>query len=588
MVLSKPVTDPHYTGCINVNERTNQNDRLGHARNLLGRYRWRFMLASLGAALVVLGVSLVLPRKFEAEAIFERRSDLIMHELTSRGRVSDMNNPVRRTARVDLTSRAAIMQVIEELDLLEGSSGYASHEHTQRELVSQLRRNLRVSVDLATGSLERIRLTLVDENPKRAQAVVNRLVENYIEENERQLKKSMEDAAAFFREQRSTCEQRIDTLEEQRVRFELEHADLLPDESASLQQRISDTELQVLEARQQKEAADRWVETLESQLNEKQNQPETTTSLVMKPNPQIAEIDMRLKKHMADLDNMITMRRMTPSHPAVQSLKDKIAELQKIRATLPTEVVSERMVSPVLAAQELQMKLAEARSRANGAADAVALAEQQLTKFNEINADMYPVRSAYRRLDRSILDVQHQIDFWDDNLRRVEMVLVAESGQRGVNMQFTHPCGELRVPSSPDLAQVLFAAIGAAGVVGVLTLLISDRTERSFTDMQEPSRELGLPILGATGELITNRAVRWRGFSHRVLYPTCVALMLVILAGASYMTYVGLRTPQTSQSIWLRAFKQLVSDPNSADAETKLTQSSDSLTDASGDASGEF
>lgn len=565
-----------------MNEHTNQNDRLGHARNLLGRYRWRFMLATLGAALVVLAVSLVLPRKFEAEAIFERRSDLIMHELTSRGRVSDMNDPVRRTAQVDLTSRPAIMQVIEDLDLIDEKANTTGEDHSQRELVNHLRRNLRVSVDLATGNLERIRLTLVDENPKRASAVVNRLVENYIGENEKQLRKTMQEAAVFFREQRASCEKRIEELEEERVRFELKHADLLPDDSASLQQRISDTELQLLQVRQDKEAADRWVETLEAQLTEMSGQPGTTTSLVMRPNPQIAEIEQRLKRHKADLDDMLTIKRMTPSHPSVQSLHDQINELTELSKTLPREVVAERMISPAMGDQELAMKLAEARSRAKGAADAVALAEQQLAKLHTINSDMYPVRSEYRRLERSIADVQHQIDFWDDNLRRVEMAMVAESGQRGINMQFTHPCGVLKVPSSPDLGQVLFAAIAIAAVSGVLTLLISDRTERTFSNMHDPSRELGLPILGATGELITNRAVRWRLFSHRVLYPACVATMLLILASACYMTYVVLRTPQTQQNLLIRTFNQLVGDPSRSQPKPALTQVPEQLSAADG------
>ena len=566
-----------------MNENTTQNDRLTQVRNLLIRYRWRFMFASLGAALIVLGVSLFLPRKYEAEAIFERRSDLIMHELTSRGRVSELNQPVRRTAQVDLTSRPAVIDVIDELKLLDQSSGYAHHEHSQRELINHLRRNLRVSVDLATGNLERIRLTLIDEHPDRARAVVNRLVENYIKENEAQQRKAMDDAAAFFREQRVACEKRIDILEEERVRFELKHAALLPDESASLQQRISDTELQLLEARQEKEAADRWVETLEAQLAEKQGEPDTTTSLVMRPNPQISDINAKLKQYEAQLDDMVTIRRMTDQHPAVQGLREQIAELKRIRETLPTEVVSERMVTPLMAAQELSIKLAEARSRASGTADAVALAEDQLKKLNTINADMYPVRSAYRRLDRAIVDAQRQSDFWDDNLRRVEMAMAAENGQRGVNMQFSHPCGKLRVPTSPDLMQVLFAAVAAGMVAGVLTLLISDRTERTFTDLQTPSRELGLPVLGATGELITRRAVRWRAFSNRVLYPTCGLAMMLLLVAASYMTYVELRTPQTSGSLFQRAVDHLVSEPAGAKDPAKPVDQDETLVAARSD-----
>lgn len=536
---------------------TNQSDRLGLVRSLLIRYRWRFTLAMLFAAVVVLVTSLFLPRKFEAEATFERRQDLVMDELSSRGRVSTVDRLLRRTAKADLAGRPALMRVIEELEL-GGPDGAAGTENARRELLLHLRRNLRVTIDLATPNLERVRVTLVDDNPARARAVVNRLVEDYIADNEKKWQRSLVDAEAFFREQRAISEVRIDELEAERVKFELENAELLPDESGSLQTRIGETEAQLLTARQEKEAADHWVKTLRDQLAEKLSEPDTMTSLTMGANPQVSEIDAKLGRYRAELDQLVTIRRMTDKHPMVKSLRSKIEELVSLREALPAEVVNERRVTPAAGKTELEIRLAEAETQAKAAASSVEVAETQLAKLKAVLVDMYPARSAYRRLERSIIDAQRQIDFWDDNLRRVTMAMAAEVGSHGVTLDFTHPCGELSVPSSPDLMQVLFAAVLMGIAAGVLTLLVSDRTNRTFANLNDPARDLGLPLLGATGELITARAQRWRAFVSNVVYPVCVLLLVGVLFATAYSAYVVLRTAPGEGGKWHETLHSLI------------------------------
>ncbi len=541
-----------------MNDTANQFDRFGKVRNLLMRYRWRFVLAVLGAALMVLLVSLALPRKYEAEAIFERHSDLVMNELANRGRATQLRPRLNKMVQADLAGRPALIRVVERLALLKQAGADDQNDFTRQELINHLHRNLRVTLELSTSNLERVRVTLIDEDPKRARAVVNELVRIFIEDHEKEWKESLDDAGSFFREQQIACEQQIEALEKQRVEFELKHAELLPDEAASLKQRIADTEAQLLEARQKQQAAERWLDTLARRLESSEHAPRDTTSVIMRPNPELDAIDNRLAKYRDQVDHLLTVERMTANHPTVRSMESKIAELQERRDTLPTEVVSERRMSSSSPQSQRPLELAEAQSHAEAAAAAVVLAEEQLAKLNSLNTRMYPVQSQYRRLARDIDHLQRQADFWDDNVRRVMMANAAETDQRGVSMRFTHPCGELNVPSSPDPAQVMFAALVVGIAAGVLALLVSDRTDRTFTDLHEATRELGLPILGATGPLITARAARWQAFTHRVVYPVCILLMGAALSVAAYTTYVALRTPQTGDNVWHQAFQRLV------------------------------
>ena len=63
----------------------NQVRALMDACEVLVRFRWRFIVPAFVVTVVILGVCLVLPRKYKAKAIFERRTDLVMTEIMHRG-----------------------------------------------------------------------------------------------------------------------------------------------------------------------------------------------------------------------------------------------------------------------------------------------------------------------------------------------------------------------------------------------------------------------------------------------------------------------------------------------------------------------
>ena len=47
--------------------------------------RERVVLSAFAVTLMVLGMSLFLPRKYKSEAMFERRTDMVLSEMTARG-----------------------------------------------------------------------------------------------------------------------------------------------------------------------------------------------------------------------------------------------------------------------------------------------------------------------------------------------------------------------------------------------------------------------------------------------------------------------------------------------------------------------
>lgn len=539
-----------------MTKRLEHSELFGEAKNLLTRYRWRALLVSVTVMLVVLVTALFLPRKYEAEAIFERRTGLVLDEISSRGSVLRSLQSIRGTVDASLTGGPAVERVVDELGLPKARSdeaaGRSGDEVGRRELIRHLRRRLRVDVDLASRNQERVRLTLVDSDPERARRVVNELVRNYIADVEARIDKSLEEAAEFFERQRKKHEQRIDDLEIERVQFELKHGDLLLGESAGFVERIAEAEQKLLEAQRVRAAAERRLETLEAEYERRRGEGGTITDVVRRPNPEITEVETQIEQYRKELEQAVTIRRMTERHPLVVRLRGRIDALTARKKELPAEVVAERVTKQSEVLEELRTKIAEARSELQSTESAVGLARELLKSLNVENAEVFPVRAEYRRLERQVREAQREVDFWDENDRRIKVAQAAEGGQRGVTLDFIKPSGTLRVPSSPDLAQVLFAAFVAAGVAGVLTVLISDRTDQSYASITEVSTDTSLPTFGAIGEIITRRRARARSIVRGFVYPATSVAMAALLMLAAYANYVSLRTPNSGEPLWER------------------------------------
>jgi hypothetical protein len=148
------------------------------------------------------------------------------------------------------------------------------------------------------------------------------------------------------------------------------------------------------------------------------------------------------------------------------------------------------------------------------------------------------------KLDREIAQLQRQLGFWEDNLRRLDMIRAAESGDRGIRLAFIQPCGPLTHPVSPQWMQVLMAAVGLGLVAGAAAVLLAHRTDVTFHRGNELASALDLPLLGSVSEILSVRQQRARRVQRLVIYPlnlTAMAAVLVFMAG---MLYLNLERPE--------------------------------------------
>ncbi|MAE61163.1 MAG: hypothetical protein CMJ49_07385 [Planctomycetaceae bacterium] len=543
------------------------SETLRDLKRVISRYRWRFIMPCFGVMLLTLLAGLLLPRKYEASAIFERRNDLVMSEIAGRG-APESFAMLKRSLVEELSGTPAVDQVIGDLQLV--SDGRLHHEDERirrtaemqrQDLLYRIHRNTRVHYDMSTPQVDRIRVVFTDTDANRARVVANQLVASYIDRARRQVDQMLGEAADFFDSQVEDYRDRIDVLENQKLEFEIEHAGMLPEDPSDMQVRLTEAESHLHQLQQRHQTVKKQIERLTGQIG--QPDGDGATTIVKGKNPDLVRLEQQLRRYLDELDQAVTIRKMTDQHPIVVSLHRKIDVLNQAIAETPGEVITERVFAQDPKNTHMKLALIEALAERDALAGEISTTRRAVQNYSSQAGRFLPVRTEYRKIERQIESAERQLTFWEDNLRQVTMALTAELGQRGISMDFIKPSARIQRPSSPDLMQVLFATAVLGIASGVGCVLLADRTDQTFHTVDDTADALDVPVLGAVAEIISGRQSRVRWMTRKVVFPAAITVMFVVLIGAAYVNYLSLRRPYVFGDLQSSLLQPLTGNPES-------------------------
>ncbi|GAB4192878.1 MAG: hypothetical protein Kow00105_06930 [Phycisphaeraceae bacterium] len=531
-----------------MSQKNTQQNAVLELWELLLRYRWRFILPAFAITLGVLGMSMMLPRKYSSEAMFERRTDLVLSEITAKGATRNFQEP-RNSLVEEITGHLAVDELMEQIEPKLYQMGVVRSELDRQVLRTNILRGTIVHWDVASGSLDRVRVQYTHSDPRVAQMVVNGLVENYIKRTQRAIEQRLRESSDFFKKEVANARQVIEQLETRMLEFEINNGDLLPESSNSMQERLAARETELQDMIAQRDATEVRIKNLEQAIAET---PKTIPEHITAPNPELLRLQEKQRKLQDELANAVDVLKMKDAHPDVISLKKRIAELQvKIDNTDKTIIAQEQhKANPKLA--ELELQYTQAKSELEAMNRQIAVVSDQVKAMAAQTDDMFPVRSEYRKLSREIEQAHRQLAFWEDNLRRVEMTLTAEAGQRGIRLDFVRPGRVSPKPVSPNLAQVIMAAIGLGLLAGSLSVFFAHRTDETFASGDELAKAFDLPLLGTVSELISRQQRKARRIRNMILYPTNAMLMAAALIGMATILYLDLEKPDVMNNLKAR------------------------------------
>ncbi|WP_428386471.1 GumC family protein [Mucisphaera sp.] len=507
--------------------------------SIVWRYRWRFVLPCFAVMVAVLIISLTLPRKYRSEAIFETRTDMVLKEMTSRGASGAFQVP-RNSVTEELTGEVAIDRLIREIEPELREMGVIQTSFDRQQLRLDLLRKVTVRWDLASAQVDRIRVSYTGPNPAVTRLVVNNLVEQYIAATRAQMDARLNESADFFRNELASSRQTIEEIENRMLRFEIENAVLLPDNPLNIQNQLIENRQELEELVAKREAIVARLSTLRDGIEQ---QPTTVQSLVMGANPARDELNAKRRELNRQLDTYLNVYKMREQHPDVQSISQQISTVEARIAEIEAEVVTAKNIIPNPKRTEMELSLARSEGELNALDDEISSIKASLETLGASSAGMFPVRSEYRKLQRELTEARGSLQFWETNLRRIELALTAENGNRGVQFAFVKRAGAAWRPVSPDLTQVLLAC-GLLGVIaGSLGVFFAHRMEATYYDGNALANDLGLPLIGSVSEVITHDQRRSRRLRRLILYPTNAVVMATVLVGVGALLYLDLERP---------------------------------------------
>jgi len=254
----------------------------------------------------------------------------------------------------------------------------------------------------------------------------------------------------------------------------------------------------------------------------------------------------------------------------IESLEAKIASTEK-------RVITQTRVDLNPQRKQTELQLAEARASTKAYEKLVAQLAEQLKAIDAETAQLFPVRADYIRLERQIAETERQLGLWENQKRRVEMALTAESGDRGIQMSFMAPAGMTQRPISPDLAQVLLFALTMGGVCGALSVFLACRSDNTYAYGSDLAEALSLPLLGSVSEIISRQQRRARRLRKILLWPVQGAAMATVFVAALGIVYLSLMQPDRYQRLlnnpsllinWAQQARDQVSDADRDDHNT--------------------
>ncbi len=532
-----------------MSEKNAQQNAVLELWELLLRYRWRFVLPAFAVMLGVLSMSMLLPRKYKSEAMFERRTDMVLTEMTAKGATGNFQDP-RSSLVEEIAGHRAADELLRQIQPRLHARGMLTTELDRQVLRSKLVRNTIVHWDIASGALDRVRIEFVSSDPEVAKLVVNGLVENYIKRSQDAMEHRLLESANFFRREVDSNRKDIDSLETKLLEFEINNGDLLPESANGVQERLGTRETELQDIIAQRDAAEVRAQSLSKVIAQT---PATIPEKITAPNPELTRLNHKLRELNDQMTQYADVLKMKDKHPDMITLRSRITELRTVvDQTDKTIVMQERhQVNPKLAELELQLTRTQADQEAM--TRQIEVVNGQVKQMAAKTDSMFPVRSDYRKLTREIAQAQRQLSFWEDNLRRVEMALTAESGNRGIQLDFVKPGAIAARPVSPNVAQVLMATLGLGLLAGSLGVFFAHRTDESFVSGSELAQTFNLQLLGSVSELIGRQHRKMRRIRNMIVYPANAALMAAALFAMATTLYLDLEKPDTLASIKAKA-----------------------------------
>lgn len=379
-----------------------------------------------------------------------------------------------------------------------------------------------LDVDTVTGT-DILELSFKSEDPEKAAAIVNQVMESYIANNIFTNRAKASSAGEFIAEQLPRTEEAVDQAAEELRQFKAQNQIIaLEEESNAVVSLISNLDQELNQTQAQLSDVAAQSAALSSQMGMDPRRAISVAALSQSPG--IQEVLTELQTVQSQLATQRTL--YTSRHPAIANLERQEAALNTVLQERVAQIVGDNQASlGDLQAGGLQQALAQTLVQSEVQRIGLENKVQALADLRQAyrqQADVLPtLEKRQRELERKLAAAQTT---YENLLVRLQEIRVAENQNVG-NARVIQPA---LVPSNPagSSKQLYLAAGGFVGLLlGIAAAFFVDLIDRSVKTVKESQSLFGYTLLGLIPRFETNTATSAQtqlldGVSPRVMVTT--------------------------------------------------------------------
>lgn len=473
---------------------------------------WRRRWVALGAAwaICLLGWLVVsqVPNRYESTARVRVDINSVLQ-----GEIgiteTDQQRGVDRV-RQSLASAVNLEKVVRGTDL----ANTVASDRDVADRVAGLQKTIKVTA-LADNLVE---ITATAASPKLARAIVQKLIDIFVESNMAGTREQTSQSVEFLDKQLAELQGKLSDAEAKRANFQSQYLGALPG-AGSMEDRIAAARSQVAQVDQELIQANALLQAAGTQLAAT---PASVPGLAAAVGPARARLNL-VAGQIAEARG----RGYTDAHPDMIALREQYAAAVAAARGEPAAGGGGASNPSYVAARSL---LAERQAAVQALQTRKAMIQGDLNRIQTLTQQNPDAAGEQDKIERDYKSMKDQYDKLLQTRQDVALRGDAQTQTSPVSFTVTDPPTFSAAPATPNrpllLTGVLFA--GALGGMGVAFGLAQLRT--TYPTAARLESAAGLPVIGAIGEVVTAAQIALRTKRRRLFAGGAGALAFAYLA----------------------------------------------------------
>jgi polysaccharide biosynthesis transport protein len=517
------------------------------------RRRWWLLLPLFLCWAAVWAGSWLLPTTYQSDAQIVVEQQKVPEYYVQPNVTANLQERLQ-TMTQQVLSRTRLQATIDSFHLYPPPHGLARLLQSP-DPVDQMRRDIKIELVQPPGqpaNLTAFKIYYSGDTPQRAQQVNSHLATLFIDENLKAEEQSSESTTSFLESKLGEARAQLDEQDAQVRAFKATHMDVLPSQMQSNVQILSSLQTELENNHRELDSANQQKLYLESQLQQLESAKALLGSDNGASSPEALEQELLdLRHRLADMS-----AKYTDQHPEIIALKSKIAETEKLKKQVESEVAADQ-------AQTTPPK-PDNSTLLNGSKGSTS--NIMITLTSQLKANALQIQNYQRReksLQSEIATYQERIRLtpqteqeleeisrgyeesktnYNSLLQKQDQSKLATSlaqRQQGAQFRVLDPPSLPDKPATPNHLLLSLAGLGIGAVLGVLLIAIVELTNRRVRHEKELADLVPARVLVCVPHLAIPGEARLDAASRRLEMIAAVAILALIVVGNFYSFYKG-------------------------------------------------